>query len=292
MVFSLDTSFINQYNANVHMLLAEKGSKMMGIFEEQSGKGELHMFERYSPIYGLNLITNRGGVITPQDADFSRRVCQREVYANAFHHFPMDEAKLLIDPTSIYVKNAADAVGAHYDSICLNALLGDAATGKAGAGSQSFDANQVISAGGTGMTVAKINQALALMQRNYVDIASEDIYMTLNSYAYEDLLADSTNRFTSFDYMGAKPLAEKGFVSFRGIKLIPTERVAPVSAGVTERALMFTGSALKVAVWDKFKSSLDRRVDLTNQPMQLYYESSIGAVRMEEKLVIDIQFTV
>lgn len=291
MTFTLDTNFINQYSANVHLLLNDR-SKLMGLFEEEAGNpGELHMFDRFIDNAGLTSIIARGDSIVATDGVHSRRVAQREFAYKAFNIYDMDKAKLMIDPASIYTQEAARAHAVAYDLMCINALLGSAATGKAGAGSTSFDSNQIVAAGGTGFTVSKFNQALRILEANKVDVESEDIYLILPAHAVEDLLGDSSNQFTSFDFQNDKTLGGKSLPNFRGVKIIRSQLAPQVSAGVTGRGIMCSSRALKVAVWDKFKASMDKLVNVANQPMQLYTESSFGAVRMEEGLVVDIQFT-
>lgn len=292
MSFSLDQNFINQFNANVHMLLSEKGAKLYGLFEESNGApGELHMFDRFADSGGLNVITNRGDLIVASDGNHSRRVAQREFYYKAFNIYEMDKAKLIIDPASTYVEESVRAHGVNYDRVIINALLGSAATGKAGAGSTALGAGQVIAAGGTGLTVAKLDQAIRLLETAHVDVEAEDMYLLVPGHGVEDLVGDSSNRLTSFDFMESKTLAGKTLPMFRGVKMVRTQLLPQVTSGSVGRAILCTRKAAKVAVWDRFKSSMDRLVNVANQPMQLYTESSIGAVRMEEGLVVDIQFT-
>ena len=114
---------------------------------------------------------------------------------------------MLVDPSSDYVKKLSNIHGQNFDIQLMNALLGDAATGATGSGTQAFDPNMVIAAGGTGFTVTKLDQAIRMLKENRVDVMRDGVYLILNARAEEDLLADA--KITSFDYQPSKVLGGK-----------------------------------------------------------------------------------
>jgi hypothetical protein len=198
-----------------------------------------------------------------------------------------DVNKMLIDPTSDYIKKLANVHGQNYDVELFSALLGSAATGVAGAGSQAFDSGQQIAHGGTGFTVAKLDSAIKLMKQNRVDMARDGIYLFINAAAEEDLLADA--KITSFDYQNSKVLGGKDLPSYRGLKIVQTEDIPVHTAGSVYRGIMCTADALKVAEAQDFEVVINERADLSNAT-QIMTTMMFGAVRMEEKRVIDILF--
>ncbi len=289
MAFTFDTSFVNHYTSNVHMNLAEK-SKLMGLFDDEPSKnGEVHFFETYTSIAGVDQLIERGAGVVPEDAIHGRRMAEVLTYNKAMFVYDMDKMRSLIDPTSIYVQDMARAHAVNFDRVCLSALLGTARYGKAGASSASFDTSgHQIAHGSAGLTVAKLNQAIRILEEGYVDVGSEDLYLIINGRGVEDLMAET--QVVSFDYMNEKPLAGKSLPMFRGLHVVRSESLPAYTAGSVYRAVVTTRRALKVAKWNPFSASIDKRADIQNQPMQIYTESAFGAVRMEEGLVVDILF--
>ncbi len=197
---------------------------------------------------------------------------------------------MLIDPTSEYAKALADAHGDNFDNQLYDALLGNASTGKDGSGSQAFDtANQQIAHGSSGLTVAKFNQALRILENNEVDIDRVKLYCSIGALGVEDLLGDSSNQFTSFDFQDKKALADGGLPQFRGVNIIRTQRVPDETADTTYRALLFTDDVMKTAIASDLELRIDERNDLAHVQQVTAY-MMFGSVRMEEKKVVDILY--
>ena len=284
-----DQAFISQFSDNIHMLVREQGSKLRSILPTEMAKGEKHMFERIDKLT-VSEITDRNTVLDATDAAHSRRMATVRRYAGRVHLDDIDKLKMLIDPTSEYAKALADAHGANYDQILYDALLGTASTGKDGSGSQAFDtSNQQIAHGSAGLTVAKFNQALRILENNEIDIDRVKLYATIGALGVEDLLNDTSNQFTSFDYQDGKALATGGLPSFRGVNIVRTQRVPDETADTTYRALLFTDDCLKTAISNDLELRVDERIDLAHVQQVTAY-MMFGAVRMEEKKVVDILY--
>lgn len=284
-----DQAFISQFSDNIHMLVREQGSKLRGILPVDIAKGEKHFFERIDKLT-VSEITERNAVLNPTDASHSRRMATVRRYGSRVLLDDLDKLKMLIDPTSEYAKALADAHGDNFDVSVYNALLGTASTGKDGSGSQAFDtSNQQIAHGSAGLTVAKFNQALRILEANEVDVDRVKLYCALGAQAIEDLLGDSTNQITSFDFQDGKVLANGGFPSFRGVNIIRTQRVPDETVGTTFRGLLFTDDAIKVAVANDLELKVDERIDLAHVQQVTAY-MMFGSVRMEEKKVVDILY--
>lgn len=284
-----DQAFISQFSDNIHMLVRERGSKLRSILPVEIAKGEKHFFDRIDKLT-VSEITSRNEVIDAQDAAHSRRMATVKRYAGRVYLDDLDKLKMLVDPTSEYAKALADAHGENYDVKLYEAMIGTAATGKDGTGSVAFDtSNQQIAHGSAGMSVAKFNQALRILEANEVDIDRVKLYCAMGAEAIEDLLNDSSNQLTSFDFQNSKVLAEGGFPSFRGVNIIRTQRVPDETAGTTKRALLFTEDAIKTAISHDLELRVDERNDLAHVQQVTAY-MMFGSVRMEEKKIVDILY--
>jgi hypothetical protein len=200
----------------------------------------------------------------------------------------VDKLQMLIDPTSEYAKGLADAHGTNFDAVYFNAALGSASTGKDGTGSQTFDTtNQQIAHGSAGLTLAKINQAIRIMQVNEVDIERDDLMLFVGGRGIEDLFGES--QFTNFDYRSSKPYETGVMGRIRGIPVIHTEQIPDSTSGSVFRALLMTKNAVKVAMAQDLSVKIDE-VPLMNHALLISTYMMFGAVRMEEKLIVDILY--
>ena len=287
MVATINQNYINQFSAYLYMLINQRGSKLKGLFPEEMAKGEKHFFDRLGE-FSISERVSRAAPTVLQDAAHSRRMASVKLYDAAVYVDKLDLNKMLIDPTSDYITKLSNVHGRNFDSEMIDALLGTAATGQNGSGSAAFDtANQQIAHGSTGLTVDKLNQAMRIMEGNEYDLDAQQLYLLINARGVEDLLGES--EFTSFDFQESKALSERRLPTFRGINIVRTQRMPDETAGSTFRAILCTEDALKVAISEDMNVEVDKRPDLSNV-MQVYTSMMFGAVRMEEKAVVDILF--
>ncbi len=285
----MDTMRVNAYNATIMHLSSQKGSRLRGLFQEETAKGEKHFFERMSTMTASEILT-LGENISPQDGTFSRRMATLRAFDAATWVYDIEKMQMLADPTSDLAQEIMSAHGRNFDDVILAALLGTAATGKDGSGTAAFDSNNQIAHGSAGFTVAKLLEGIKLLKKAEVDLDNSQIYCIINAAAEQDLLSDPL--FTSRDYQSLQPLSDSGGIpKFRGIvNFIHSERVPDHTADSVYRAIMVTGDALKVARGMQPTVKISDRDDVRDQPIQIYTKQAFGAVRMEEAKVVDILF--
>lgn len=288
MTVTITQNYISQFSNNLFHLLTQQGSKLKGLFPSELAKGQKHFFDRLGQ-FSASPVLNRLEDVVLQDGAHSRRMATVTRYAANAYLDDIDKLQMLIDPTNDYAIELANAHGKNFDEQIVSALLGSAAGGYDGSSSTSFDSNQVISATSGGLTVAKFNKALRILQSNEVDLDAEKIYLLVTARGIEGLMDDST--YTSFFYRDVKPLDSKvNNMMFRNVQIVHTERLPEVTSGTTGRAIMCTERALKVAMAKDMEIKVAERPDL-NFAQQISTYMFFGAVRMEEKRVVDLQFT-
>ena len=74
------------------------------------------------------------------------------------------------------------------------------------------------------------------------------------------------------------------------MKMIMSNRIPESTAGSVYRVLVCSSKALRIAKYNEPTLDISQRKDLRDHPFQVYSTSSVGAVRMEEKLVVDVLF--
>jgi hypothetical protein len=202
-----------------------------------------------------------------------------------------DLPKLLANPQGDYLQRAIAAAQRKKDAVIYAALKGNALrrTDESGSyASTALPSGQVIAAGGTGMTKAKIIQAKKLFRANEADEHNgEELYMAYDSGMLEDILADTT--LTSADWMAVKML-QSGDISGKwcGFNWVPYEQL---SGTTTKTTVSWAKSAAHVGFGKNITTDIGPRRDKRNL-IQIYVALSLGSVRVNEQKVVTIDYVV
>lgn len=193
-----------------------------------------------------------------------------------------DKIRMLVDPTSDYVKAMVAALNRSKDDVIISAMGGNS---RATTGNIILPTTQKIVAGGTGLTKAKIIQARKLFRRNEADNHNgEELFITYTADAAAAILADTT--LTSQDYLAGRFLQDGDVEGkWMGFTWIPSERTP------------YDGTTRRLYAWTKSGVVLGKGADITTEVgkdpgkgfnVRIYAKQSIGAVRVEEEKVVEI----
>ena len=196
-----------------------------------------------------------------------------------------DKIRMLVDPTSDYVKAMVAALNRAKDDVIIASMGGNS---RSTTGNVILPVAQKIVVGGTGLTKAKIIQARKLFRQNEADNHNgEELFITYTAAAAADILADAT--LTSADYMAGKFLQEGDVEGkWMGFTWIPSERTP------------YDGATRRLYAWAKSGVTLGKGADITTKVgedpgkgfnVRIYAKQSIGAVRTEEEKVVEIAVT-
>lgn len=193
-----------------------------------------------------------------------------------------DKIRMLVDPTSDYVKAMVASLNRAKDDVIISSLGGNS---RSTSGNIILPTSQKIAVGGTNLTKAKIIQAKTLFRTNEADEeAGEELYMLYNAAAAAQILADTT--LTSTDYLAGQFLRE-GSVrgKWMGFNWIPTERCPKVST--TRFLYAYAKSGVTLG------KGADIMTEVGKDPgkgfnVRIYAKMSIGSVRVEEEKVVEI----
>lgn len=193
-----------------------------------------------------------------------------------------DKIRMLVDPTSEYVKAMVNSMNRAKDDVIIGALGGNS---RATAGNIILPTTQKIAVGGVGLTKAKIIQAKTLFRRNEADaMAGEELYMVYSAQAAADILADTT--LTSADWLAGQFL-QSGDVcgKWMGFNWIPSERMPKASTTRYLYAYAKSGVVLGKGAEIMTKVGEDASKGFN---VRIYAKMSIGSVRVEEEKVVEI----
>ncbi|MEE4662722.1 phage capsid protein [Pseudomonas alliivorans] len=193
-----------------------------------------------------------------------------------------DKIRMLVDPTSEYVKAMVSSLNRAKDDVIIDAFGG---VSRATTGGILLPAVQKIAVGGTGLTKAKIIQARKMFRKNEADNHNgEELYITYTADSAAAILADPT--LTSQDYMAGKFLQDGDIEGkWMGFNWIPSERTP------------YDGATRRLYAWAKSGVTLGKGADITTKVgedpgkgfnVRIYAKMSIGAVRVEEEKVVEI----
>jgi len=282
----ITTSFVEQYSSNVAMLSQQMGSKLRGSVDVETVRGKNAFFDQVG-VTAAQLRTSRHGDTPQIDTPHSRRRLSLADYEWADLVDDVDKVRMLVDPTSSYARAAAAAMNRAMDDVIITAFNASANTGVAGGTSTALPSSQktATSDQSDGLTIAKLLSAKKILDNNDVD-PSLKRYVVCGPQQISDLLG--TTQVTSSDYNTVKALAEGSINSYLGFEFIMSTRLNKDATYTSDRLVFaYTEDAIKLGIGKDISAKISERAD-KSYSTQVYYAMSLGAVRMEEKKVVQI----
>ena len=317
MSINLPNNYVVSYSSNIQLLLQEKGSKLRGCVTEGHYVGK-----QASPVdqvgsIAMTPVTGRFQPKTRVDALITRRWVFPSDFDLDQQIDTFDKLRLLTDPESSYVQNAVFAAGRQIDTLIILAFLATAYVGVSGTSTQVFGYNYVtgaqwagncnttVSVGGSNskLSVAKLLQAKQQLRQQHVDFDTDMVYCALTGFDEAALLNEI--QIISSDFNGQdKPVMSEGRVSrFLGINFVYCEQVeaivgkglSPVTptsgTAVTNLAEIpvWAKSGMHLGIWNDIQTAINPRYDIAGNPWEAYLYMTMGATRIEEGKVLNIE---
>lgn len=302
MALQLEQWFIHAVSDNVTQLAQQRESYGMAAVTVREGvTGKTYPFQRIDQI-ALVDVTVRDGDTTYLNPTQTKRRANLSDSAGAILTDDFDKIKTLTDPQSEFARALANARNRKIDDLLLGVrgltaaaaadtqvggILGLAPTVDEGAETVSTTAlptAQQIVNGGTGLTMAKVRQAVRIM--NLADLDQSDRYFFYSPIAMDKLLSDTT--VTSSDFNTIRALQSGGFpmdATWMGFKWRMSNRLPKVA---NIRQLI---AVQKQCVG--FAVGLTQGVEINEAPhkwnnMQAIIKFSGGAVRIDDAGVVQV----
>jgi hypothetical protein len=309
---SIDTAYVNQYGKTLDLVAETKGGKFNGLSLEDQVTGEVAFYDQLDSVYAgaVDTSANSGGMNSPDDAiTHLRRRVELSNYEVGILLDRFDKVQTLINPESEYVQRQVSALMRKKDIEFISGALGTASTGKAGAGSATLGSGQKILQANAGLTIAKIREARAILQKNGVDLDDpmNEAYLAVTPTQIEDLLGNT--EATSADFMNVKALVSGGIDTFYGFKIVVSNLLPFVATDTNTANLSWSASdvpevsstddnvranfawvksGIRSAVGMGIETDIAKRADKRFN-WYAYSAMRCGAVRMEEEKVVQIQ---
>lgn len=307
--FQIDVAFVEGFKDNIHMLSQQKAPRIWGMSRKETQKSKTDSYERIGDTEANDIVDRHGDTplnntphsrrqVTLQDADWGDLIDS------------LDRVRLLIRPDDAYVKAAVYALNRKKDDVFIAAALGIARAGEAGAISVSLpEDRKIVAVDSAGGGSSRLNVFTLTLMQNKFDEADvdEDVerHFAWSGKARQQLLNDT--QATSSDYASVKALTTGKINSFMGFTFHRTQRL-PVTAAATNYTVatgqVLTGApgvlaagARRCFAWieEGMVSSFGEELFVDIGPRrdkrmstQIYARHSVGAVRLEEDLVLEV----
>lgn len=285
--------YTTQFSTNLEMKLQQMGSKL-----RDKVRTGFHVGKQASMVQQVGAIALKApaGRFAPKnrtDADFTRRWVfpQDGEIDQLIDSF--DELKTIVDPKSVYVENAANAVGRGFDDAIIAAATGTNYTGTDANGltAETFDtssfriADTFGASAACGLTVAKIKEARRIFRKYHVDIDSDPITLVIGSQQESDLLDQV--QVVSTEFNDRPVLVDGRLTRFLGCNIVVMERL-PIYTTTTRGVLAFAQSGMYLGMWKDMTNRVSIRNDLSSEPYDLFTAVSFGATRTQPGKVLQI----
>jgi len=276
----ITTAFVQQYKSNLLVLAQQKGSRLRNTVRTEPVTGTSAFFDRLGATAAV-LRTTRHGDTPLIDSPHSRRRVSLAPYEWADLIDQADKVRLLIEPTSDYATNAANAMGRTMDDIIIAAASGLAYTGVDGSGTQAITLQ--VAAAATNLTLAKLLATKEALDEGEVD--DMDRFIVVSPKMLTSLLG--TTEVKSADYNSVKALVQGQLDTFLGFKFITSNRLAANSTANGHLALAYQRRGLILAIGEDVKTEIGPRAD-KSYSTQVYVRMDLGATRVEDAAVVEI----
>lgn len=275
---------VQQYRNNVEIKYQRMGSLLRDSVRYQEIKAKYHFWELLAQTAAVKKTTRHGATILV-NSQHQRRRSEFSDYEWADLIDSEDKLRMLIEPESDYVTNAAYAMGRALDTEIIAAFDATAYEGETGSTSTAWateaPAANIIANGGTGLTVGKLRSAMQALDS--ANVPNGDRFIAISPIGKQDLLEDA--QVTSTDFNTVRALVNGEIDTYMGFKFI-------VHTGLSKASNIRTlwawhKNAIGVHTPNELSVDVGPRRDLSNST-QVLVKGSYGAVRIQASGVVQI----
>lgn len=285
MTDTVTRQFVTQFDTALRLASQQKESRLRAtVVDRGTIEGSSFTINNLGAVE-MDENTTRHGDTIWSDIDHTARIVPMRDF---FKALPLDKAdvpKMKVNPVTggQYMQTLIAARNRKVDQIIYEAALGIINTVDNSTGPYSLPAGQIIAAGGTGLTKAKIIQAKSILFGNEND--EEEAYFLYDALALQQILADTT--LTSADYMAGKMLQNGTLAgSWLGFNWIHYERMD--KTGGVRKTAAYTKDAIHFGTGFE-EGNVAVRHD-KKDTTQVSMAGSYGAGRQDELKVVQVSY--
>ncbi|MCS5585090.1 MAG: phage capsid protein [Pseudomonadales bacterium] len=277
---------IRQYSSTIEHLAQQMHTRFRDKVRVDSAiKGKMSLYNQIGTVELQDKISRHQKTPSMDVPHLRRALFCRKRHAGVL----VDEEDLtdiMNDPTSDYGAALSKGSGRKQDSVIVEAMFGDAKTGEEGDTTVPLPAGQKIVHGGTGIEQVKILTAKKTLDANEVDELIPR-YAALSSEQFEELFNDS--EITSSDFNTVHALVKGELNTWVGFEWCRSERLPTLSTG-QRQCPFWAKDGVLLGIKGDTRVRVGERPDLSYDG-QVYVDINIGATRLQETMVVEVQCT-
>lgn len=288
MAATVPDHYSTEFTSNWLAALGQSRCRLDDYIEHESCQGERKSFNKLAQVNSTKLVARLGNTRW-DEIDDSLRWAYHDPYDVVNPLDEWDETMLgqVTLPQSQYVREHERAYFRDCDDVAWAAAIGNAKTGKLGTTDVALPAGQKIAAGGTGMTLTKLNTVLDIMDTaDALDDESAMQRVFVWTVKQRSQLLNTTE-VKSSDYNTVKALAEGKIDSFMGFKFKIVKRL-PLVGGVRTNIAWMRGAIKQIRFPKGTRISIR---DDKNEAIQIRSKWRLGAVRIYDEGVVQCDCT-
>lgn len=285
---NITVASVQQYKANVELLLQQEGSRLRSAVTNGSYVGKsASIVEQFGEVAAV-LKTNRHADTPLLDVPQEKRWVFPLDYEWASLIDSQDKLRMIVEPTSPYARAGAAAISRAMDDEILSKIFGTNFKGENGTTAETFDTTNYqvgVNVGGTAssLNVAKLQSVIQKLIAAHKGELMEPVWGAISSYEHDALLKEV--QVHNKDYGGTAVLVDGKVRRFMGVDFILTERLNITSGN---RLIPFwVKSGMHLGVWQDMIAEISKRAD-KSYATQVYLCSTFGATRTQPGKVIQV----
>lgn len=288
--FTIDAAFVQTFTTNVRDELERMGADWLNAVDVGMHQGDsAAFFEVIGTVEG-RVRTTRGADTPIMDTTHDKRWVDPVDYEWGTLIDKQDRLRMLLDPTSTYVRRGAAAMNRLRADSIISAFFASAKTGAKGGTTLTFtnDGGNTVAVdfdgSNNGLTVTKLIEGRRFLESEEVD-PNAAIFCAITAKQHSELLAQT--QVVNKDYNSA-PVIENGQVrSLLGVNFIRDNGLA-VDGSSYRRVPMWVQSGMHYGSWMEAAGQVYPRPDKSNNT-QVLVEMTGGASRADGAKVVEIK---
>jgi hypothetical protein len=284
----ITTAAIQQYKANVELLLQQKESRLRSAVTSDTYQAKAaSVVEQFGEVAAVKK-TGRHTDTPLLDVPQEKRWVFPVDYEWASLIDNQDKLRMIVDPTSPYAMAGAAAMNRAMDDEILTAVFGTNFKGENGTTAETFDTTNFqvgVNVGGTAssINVAKLQSAIQKLIAANKGELTEEVWGCISSFEHDALLKEV--QINNKDFGGSAVLVDGKVTRFMGVNFIISERLA--ITGGNRLIPIWVKSGLHLGMWQDIMTRIAERPDKSHAT-QVYLCGTFGATRTQPGKSIQI----
>jgi hypothetical protein len=276
-------AFNTQATGNLELVLQQETSLLRQHVHVQMMQGDDSTVINQVGEIEAQVLTGRHQDTVYGNIDHYVRHAHSDAYQASVLTSTVDLLKTLIQPTDAYIRAIAGGIGVKTDKEIIRAALQPAMTGRNGTTAIALPATQKIAHGSTGLTIAKLRQAMLRFRRAKVNTKKTKLYIVVDPEQLDDMLG--TVQVTSSDFNQIQALISGDVDYFMGFHFVQTTELSKASR--IRSCFAYAEGGLVLGDWEKVQLTVDR-LPTKNNEISIIGRQTLGATRTQEGKVVQI----